>query len=136
MSKLRDTALAAVEADKAKREAAERERAAREASGALRAVDTTPLAEWFPDVDWEYVGRYDGFILVRERGGYDLVLGVRPEQNGAVGIFRADVFGSLASALTGGNPVRYRLAQLARSAGEIGEYIDRTEPKVQEVPVQ
>ena len=65
---LRDAALAAFRAD-AEREAAEKAAAEQEqAARAVAWVKRTPLGEWFPDVEWTFIGELStgGKLKLRE----------------------------------------------------------------------
>lgn len=126
---LRATALAAL-SERAEARAAE-EAARRQAisSAALDRVCRSPLGEWFPGVEWEFVANLPGgTTIVREADGARVMLGVHNtnEEPDAweVAIYRT----SLASLL---GPTQYQEVEVVTEAADIGAYIQRTDPRNQ-----
>jgi len=123
----RDEARAAQEAEKASRRANE---------GVARAKQS-PLGQWFPDVEWEYLGDVsNGATLVRERGGLDLVLGARVTRDGSrdqgpdtweVGIYQPTMPGIVEG--------HWARVEVLKEAADLGVYIDKHEPKAEPTPV-
>lgn len=135
MSDLRTAALAAMESRQKAEEAKRSEQKVAAALAAVARVKRSPLGEWLPDVVWEFVADLtDGATLVRENDGAPVLLGVRITKDGSrdqgpdeweVGIYRPSFVSGFF-----GSPKTYEKHQVVKELADIGEYIDRTEPKL------
>lgn len=126
---LRATALAALSERADARAAEEAARQEAVVAAAFGRVRRSPLGEWFPEVEWEFVANCtDGTTIVREADGARVMLGVHNtnEEPDAweVAIYRT----SLASLL---GPTQYQEVEVVTEAADIGAYIQRTDPRNQ-----
>lgn len=118
---------AARKAKVAREEARDKEQQAaaeRVARQGLERVAKSPLVGWFPEVQWEYVADIpSGAVLVREKDGADVVLGVKVSatddqgpESWKVGVYSADVESP--------GPAEWKRVRLLAEAADLGDYLE------------
>lgn len=135
MTPLRQAAAQALE-ERVKRDAEERRRRAEaEARDGLARALISPLKQWFPEVEWEWVGKLtDGSDLVRELTTEAPVLGVKPRNTD--GEHRSWLIAVMESvppvgplaALAGPKASHWTSVRELKSAADLGAHFAETEP--------
>lgn len=126
MSRLREDAKEALRNKRAEEAATAAAIAESTAVAGVKRACNSPLGRWFPQVEWEFVANLtDGTTVVREKGGIDVLLGVKGPDEWEVAVYAREV--SPFVGMTGGQSYR-RIEQLKTSAA-LGEYLERTTPQ-------
>lgn len=140
MSRLREIALAAADAEREERAREAAELARLDAEKAVEIAKKSPLGEWFPDVEWEFLFEAENpsMKVVREKGetapvfGVHVIAGGQGPDNYAIYLLQRPPF-DLGALFTGRDP-GYQAVSQPTCAGDVGRWIEENTPKTSPLP--
>lgn len=131
MSALAEAAREALANKRAEQAAAAAAIAESEARAGVKRTQASPLGQWFPNVQWEFVANCTGSLtIVREKDGLDLLFGFRVTKDGSVDQgpdeYEVAIYRDLGKNLLG---QQFTVKKVLKAASDLGAYLEETTPQ-------